>query len=770
MKGGNSNHKEVPIMAKKLFLLILIVSFFTLNPILSQHAIAKTTAADTNMTLLGRLPVGTCKAAVPFGAQYAIIGSGRGVRILDISDKQHPLMIAEVAMDGQVSDIAIDGSYAYVVTNGNGYYVSEDFTGGLTIIDLSNPAQPQVQSFYDAGALCQAVAVTGSYAYVASGSDVLVLNVSNVQQPSKVGSVYAGEAPHGLFTNGQYLYVAAQSSGLKIYGLNDPAHPALLGTFSVFAEKVFVQDTLAFVTRQYSGLSIVSVHDPAAPFLLSEIGGVSGTDNFSGVTVDGHYLYVSGTGTNGDGSPMLKIYDISNPRSPGLVGSYYDNTAINNSNIGERVALAGNYALMAATYGMRIVDISAPSNPRQVSQYETDISKGDVQVVGNLAYYVFDMVNYAMTGLQIIDVSDPAHLRERGYLYLHPRANADVRVSVSGNYAYVAQNAPSQDSACGIHVINISDADHPVETAFFHLSKMNNPIAAADPYLYVVTTSPDTIRILDISDPAALRIVGSYGVDTWQYGFPRSFFVTDKYLYVGTSTGLLILDRQNGALLTTAGFYALENYYYNADGVTVEGNTAYVATASGLVAVDVSDVHNPQRRAFVSGYYLDVEVIGSDVYVAANYLGVKLFNWLNDSTLTQDGFYNNNNYGALRLATDGNYLYAAYEGLMIFRKGSATAIGEQPQPVARTFELYQNYPNPFNPTTEIRYFLPQTGNVNLSVYNVLGKKVKTLVDGVQAAGLHGVRFDGRNLASGVYFYRLTINGRLSAVRKMMLLR
>ncbi len=755
-------------MFKRLLFVVLI--FFLINAVFTQKTMASPAASDTNMVLLGRLPVGECKAAVPFGTHYAIIGSGRGVRILDISNKQYPIMISTIALDGKVADIAVNGTYAYVVTNGNGYYVSEDFSGGLTIIDLSDPMLPQVQAFYDAGALCQAVALKENYAYMASGNDVLVLDVSNVQQPSKVTSFNVGNAPHGLFSDGSNLYVAAQEAGLNIYGLSDPAHPALVGAFSVFAEKVFVQDTLAFVTRQYGGLSILSVSDPTAPFLLSEIIDADGTDHFSGVTVNGTYLYTSGTGTNGEGSPMLKIYDISNPHSPSFVGAYYDETAINSSNIGERVTLAGNYALVAATFGLRIVDVTSPANPNQVSQYETDVSKGDVQVVGNLAYYVFDAVNYAMTGLQIIDVSDPAHLRERGYLYLSPRANANARLSVSGDYAYVTQNALSQDSACGIHVINISDVEHPVQTSFFHLSKMIYSIAVGDPYLYVVTTSPDTIRVIDISDPTALKIVGSYAVDVWQHGYPRSFFVTQNYLYVGTSNGLLILDRSNGALLTTAGFYGLENYYYNVDGVTVDGNTAYLATASGLVAVDVSDVHNPQRRTFVSGYFLDVEVIDSDVYVAANYLGIKLFNWQNDTTLIQKGYYNNNNYSALRLATDGSNLYAAYEGMMVFRKGTATALEAKPSSMVRNFELLQNYPNPFNPVTEIRFNLPVNAQVQLTIFDVSGRKIKTLIDGFQTAGWHGVRFDGSNLASGLYFYRLTINGHHSLVRKMILVR
>lgn len=85
------------------------------------------------------------------------------------------------------------------------------------------------------------------------------------------------------------------------------------------------------------------------------------------------------------------------------------------------------------------------------------------------------------------------------------------------------------------------------------------------------------------------------------------------------------------------------------------------------------------------------------------------------------------------------------------------------------FALYQNYPNPFNPTTTIRFTVRSSAFVVLSVYDLLGRLVKTLVDSRLAAGEHSVVFDGRGLASGVYFYRLTAGG-LAQVRKMLLVK
>jgi hypothetical protein len=91
-----------------------------------------------------------------------------------------------------------------------------------------------------------------------------------------------------------------------------------------------------------------------------------------------------------------------------------------------------------------------------------------------------------------------------------------------------------------------------------------------------------------------------------------------------------------------------------------------------------------------------------------------------------------------------------------------------------TVELAQNYPNPFNPTTTIRYALPGTEKVHLAIYNLLGQKIKTLVDGVQTGGVYDVVWDGKDasgkaVGSGVYFYRLETSG-VVKTRKMMLIR
>lgn len=86
------------------------------------------------------------------------------------------------------------------------------------------------------------------------------------------------------------------------------------------------------------------------------------------------------------------------------------------------------------------------------------------------------------------------------------------------------------------------------------------------------------------------------------------------------------------------------------------------------------------------------------------------------------------------------------------------------------FELQQNYPNPFNPSTLIQFALPRAAEVQLTVYDALGREVRVLADGRRPAGTHTIRFDGRNLSSGLYFYRIRAGEEFVKTRSMTLVK
>jgi hypothetical protein len=94
--------------------------------------------------------------------------------------------------------------------------------------------------------------------------------------------------------------------------------------------------------------------------------------------------------------------------------------------------------------------------------------------------------------------------------------------------------------------------------------------------------------------------------------------------------------------------------------------------------------------------------------------------------------------------------------------------------VPAKFSLSQNYPNPFNPMTTIEYSLPEQSQVTLEVFNILGQRVKTLVNAVEPIGRHRIVWDGKDaqgkdVASGIYFYRLEA-GEFTDSKRMVILK
>ncbi len=120
-------------------------------------------------------------------------------------------------------------------------------------------------------------------------------------------------------------------------------------------------------------------------------------------------------------------------------------------------------------------------------------------------------------------------------------------------------------------------------------------------------------------------------------------------------------------------------------------------------------------------------------------------------------------YRLKQVDLDGSTHYT--EGIL---PSGATGVKEKTLP--SEFGLNQNYPNPFNPTTNIEYALPRQSSVKIEVYNLIGQRMATLLDAVKPAGVHFVKFDANGFSSGLYFYRMTADGNVNLMKKMVLMR
>ncbi|MCX6162210.1 MAG: YCF48-related protein [Ignavibacteriae bacterium] len=110
-----------------------------------------------------------------------------------------------------------------------------------------------------------------------------------------------------------------------------------------------------------------------------------------------------------------------------------------------------------------------------------------------------------------------------------------------------------------------------------------------------------------------------------------------------------------------------------------------------------------------------------------------------------------------------------YNGTIISIGSTITSIGINNEILPNSFMLSQNYPNPFNPTTNISYSISSPGVVSIKIYNMLGKEINEIVNEFNAAGNYSIKFDGSDLPSGLYFYKMSVNN-FTETRKMILIK
>lgn len=132
------------------------------------------------------------------------------------------------------------------------------------------------------------------------------------------------------------------------------------------------------------------------------------------------------------------------------------------------------------------------------------------------------------------------------------------------------------------------------------------------------------------------------------------------------------------------------------------------------------------------------------------YFALRLFPWFSDENSSQTKWL------------------VLYKLRVYGTTGPATGV-EAESSLPRKFSLEQNYPNPFNPSTNISFDLEKSGYTSLTIHNVLGQKVATVLSKVMSAGHHEIDFNATGLSSGIYFYKLE-SGNFTAMKKMVLLR
>lgn len=441
-----------------------------------------------------------------------------GLEVIDLVEPANPRRIARFPTKGPATTLSLSGGI--LIVGDHGLWSGYGYEGaGLTVVDVSTPASPQLLGGYPLDDTNRgfpgSVVLSGHHAYLNSVDGLHVIDISDPTNPRRINrTLWLGDPPGRLAVSGGHLFAVA-GGALKTVDIVEPSESKWLGGYSTWGPVHPLNLTSVVPAGRFAvspsgdGLQILDLSNPLQP---QRLGGYVSQSRIADVGVSGRFAYVAERGGEIGSESVasrLSVVDLGDPIHPRKVGALeLDGPALG-------VAVSGTTALVAAgARGLIAVNITDPTHPVETGRFDTGGSANDVVLVGSYA-----LVAAAWAGFQVIDVSQPSQLRR---VAGHP-AEAD-RIEVTGNLAYVWYEA-------GLLVFNVTDPARPQLTSRIALTPGSARSAVIfNDYVFVVNESG--LVLLDLKDPSQpRRIAGNSAIDPWYSPFRFSegtLFVHDN--------------------------------------------------------------------------------------------------------------------------------------------------------------------------------------------------------------------------------------------------
>ncbi len=719
---------------------LLITSLFLAALLLSQVAFVPSVKAGSDATLeyVNSALWSGVNDVVSQGS-YLFAAYQYGLQVIDITDPSAPTIAAQLYLPpGGFVGIAVQGDYVYLAAA----------MSGVAIVDIHDPLNPRLVSWCDTPGSVSALVANGSFLYASdSWEGVQVVNVADPEHPVIEGAYNTPGDARGVALYGEYVLIAdGYDGGLQIVNVALPQVPYPAGSLNTdgIAKRVVVEGHYAYVADGDGAVVIVDISDPTQPVRKS-IYPPNASGSAEDIAVSQGIVYFA--------SGYLKVLDATDPENPHILDTLFE--------AGYCLRLVANSARLFSIYpssGLTILDIQTPSAPVIVGRHQT---LGDVRKIAASGSVV---TVTGADGVHIFDASEPSRLAELSFI--SPLYGCEG-VAVSGNYLYFT------DADSGTHVIDISDPDHPAEVNRFWSTGNDYEVTVSPGYLCVSGNDAGT-TFYRLDDPVHPSPLGSYGTSY----FARAACNGHHGYIAARYSGFQVVNLIDSAAPFREG--VLPSYGAVTD-VALDSPYAYLAyEMDGLVIANIANPANPVEVSAFSGFpgtprSTGIAYDNGLVFLTATEQGVWVIDVSNRRMPVPIAVYNTLGK-ATRIAVSGDNVYVAdLFGVTVLRLTRPTGVGDDPA-VSKPDEmlLARNYPNPFNPQTTIEFSVPRRAHVRLVIYNILGEEVAELANEELGSGTHSIAWDGRDsrekdVASGVYLYRLTAGG-TTAAKKMLLLK
>lgn len=376
-----------------------------------------------------------------------------GLQIFDIKDPVHPRRVGgyDTRVDAQA--IAVWDRYAFVATDSRAGPMPLE---GLQIIDIGTPANLRRRGSYDTAADARRVAVSGNYAVVGDfsmpdfekQSDVSgglrVIDISDPGAPHQVGN-YDMEGVEAVAVSDRFVYLTGDRwdkttqrvrPGVMVLDIGDPSTPRVEWRYETIGYLMAISGNLAYLYEQMAPwryrLEVVDFRNPVSPIRIGAYEWEGIGEIYDGA-VAGNFAYLSTSYRLDEESHSgLHVIDVSDPAQPRLKGVY----DMGSDRGRVSVAVSGLHAYMADPFGgLLVIDVSNPGEPRRVGDIGFDASRHRMQDLG-VKVLISGRCAYVATmhGLDVIDVSNPANPKRVG----GNTAFSAFDITVGGDKVFVA--------------------------------------------------------------------------------------------------------------------------------------------------------------------------------------------------------------------------------------------------------------------------------------------------------------------------------------------